>query len=53
MDTSFSRCDSEGIALPIGKTTWTMEGEYNISCEVVRLYGGHAEMGYFKSEEVL
>ena len=26
------------------------EGEFNINCEVVRLYGEHTGMGYFKSE---
>ena len=30
-----------------------MDGEFNVSCEVVRLYGGRTEMGYFKSEKVL
>ena len=30
-----------------------MEGEYNIDCEVVRLYGRHTRMGYFKSERGL
>ena len=30
-----------------------MEGEFNIVCEVVRLYGGYTGMGYFKSDKVL
>ena len=29
------------------------EGEFNINCEVVRLYGGDTGMGYFKSEKIL
>ena len=36
----FSRWDRGGGALPIGKTWWAMEGEFNISSVVVRLFSG-------------
>ena len=29
-----------------------MEGEFNINCEVVRLFGEQTGMGYFKSKKV-
>ena len=48
MDTSFSKWDRGGGDLPIGNTWCTMESEYNINCEIFRLYGGHTVMHYLK-----
>ena len=40
-------------ALTIGETWRTIEGNFDINCDAVRLYVGDTGIGYFKRKKLL